>query len=46
MVSAGGSGELLFRPRVGALYGYALLWALIAAVMLQWFINRLFGISL
>ena len=27
MVSAAGSGELLFTPRVGALYGYALLWA-------------------
>jgi hypothetical protein len=29
MVSAIGSGELLFTPRVGALYGYSLLWALI-----------------
>jgi len=32
MVSAAGSGELLFTPRVGALYGYSLLWALLAAV--------------
>lgn len=43
MVSAAGSGELLFSPRVGALYGYALLWALFAAVMLKWFINREIG---
>jgi Mn2+/Fe2+ NRAMP family transporter len=43
MVSAAGSGELLFSPRVGALYGYALLWALIAAVLLKWFINREIG---
>lgn len=43
MVSAAGSGELLFTPRVGALYGYALLWALLAAVTLKWFINREIG---
>jgi Mn2+/Fe2+ NRAMP family transporter len=43
MVSAAGSGELLFTPRVGALYGYALLWALLAAVLLKWFINREVG---
>lgn len=43
MVSAAGSGELLFSPRVGALYGYALLWALILAVLLKWFINREIG---
>jgi Mn2+/Fe2+ NRAMP family transporter len=43
MVSAAGSGELLFSPRVGALYGYALLWALVAAVLLKWFINREIG---
>src|SRR5918992_2336950 len=43
MVSAAGSGELLFTPRVGALYGYALLWALISAVVLKWFINREIG---
>ena len=43
MVSAAGSGELLFTPRVGALYGYALLWALVAAVALKWFINREIG---
>lgn len=43
MVSAAGSGELLFTPRVGALYGYALVWALVAAVVLKWFINREIG---
>lgn len=43
MVSAAGSGELLFTPRVGALYGYALLWALLFAVILKWFINREIG---
>ncbi len=39
MLSAAGSGELLFTPRVAALYGYTLLWALLAAVILKWFIN-------
>ena len=43
MVSAAGSGELLFTPRVGSLYGYTLLWALLAAVALKWFINREIG---
>jgi Mn2+/Fe2+ NRAMP family transporter len=43
MVSAAGSGELLFTPRVGALYGYGLLWALLAAVALKWAINREVG---
>ena len=43
MLSAAGSGELLFTPRVAALYGYALLWALFAAVVLKWFINREVG---
>src|SRR5687768_6388988 len=43
MVSAAGSGELLFTPRVGALYGYTLIWAMTAAVILKWFINREIG---
>lgn len=43
MVSAAGSGELLFTPRVAAQYGYTLLWAMLAAVMLKWFINREVG---
>lgn len=43
MVSAAGSGELLFTPRIGSLYGYALIWALAAAVACKWFINREVG---
>ena len=43
MASAAGSGELLFTPRIGALYGYALVWALLAAVALKWAINREVG---
>jgi Mn2+/Fe2+ NRAMP family transporter len=43
MVSAAGSGELLFTPRVGALYGYVFIWALMATVVLKWFINREIG---
>lgn len=43
MVSAAGSGELLFTPRIGALYGYTLLWAMVAAVALKWSINREIG---
>lgn len=43
MVSAAGSGELLFSPRVGSLYGYTLVWAMIAAVVFKWFINREIG---
>jgi len=43
MLSSTGTGELLFTPRVAALYGYTLLWALLAAVALKWFINREIG---
>ena len=43
MVSATGSGELLFTPRIGSLYGYELLWALLAAVALKWVVNREVG---
>jgi Mn2+/Fe2+ NRAMP family transporter len=43
MVSAAGSGELLFTPRIAAQYGYSLLWAMLAAVTLKWFINREIG---
>ncbi|MDN7024625.1 divalent metal cation transporter [Methanoculleus sp. FWC-SCC1] len=35
MVSAIATGELLFTPRVASLYGYALLWAMIAAIVLK-----------
>jgi Mn2+/Fe2+ NRAMP family transporter len=40
---AGGAGELLFPPRVGSLYGYAFLWALLLAILLKWFVNREIG---
>jgi len=43
MLSAAGSGELLFTPRIAALYGYSLLWALLATVILKWFINNEVG---
>ncbi len=43
MVSAAGSGELLFTPRIGSIYGYSLVWALAATVTLKWFINREIG---
>src|SRR5687767_7490423 len=43
MVSAAGSGELLFTPRVGSMYGYALLWAMLVAIALKWIINREVG---
>jgi Mn2+/Fe2+ NRAMP family transporter len=43
MLSSAGSGELLFTPRIASLYGYALLWALLLAVALKWFINREVG---
>ena len=43
MVSAAGSGELLFSPRVGALHGYTLLWAMLVAISFKWFINREVG---
>ncbi|GAB7046650.1 hypothetical protein JCM9534A_17760 [Catenuloplanes indicus JCM 9534] len=29
------TGKLLFTPRVGAQYGYALLWALVLALLLK-----------
>ncbi|MDY7091085.1 MAG: Nramp family divalent metal transporter, partial [Actinomycetota bacterium] len=37
------TGELLFTPRVGAQYGYALLWALVAALVLKLFVTREIG---
>jgi Mn2+/Fe2+ NRAMP family transporter len=43
MLSAAGSGELLFTPRIAAQYGYTLIWAMILAVVLKWFINREIG---
>lgn len=43
MVAAAGSGELLFSPRAGSLYRYQLLWALLLALVLKWFIAREIG---
>lgn len=43
MLSAAGSGELLFTPRVASQYGYTLIWALVIAVTMKWFINREIG---
>ena len=43
MLSAAGSGELLFTPRIASQYGYTLVWALVLAVLMKWFINREIG---
>ena len=43
MLSAAGSGELLFTPRIAAQYGYTLIWAMVLAVCMKWFINREIG---
>ncbi|MFD2163018.1 Nramp family divalent metal transporter [Paradesertivirga mongoliensis] len=43
MLSAAGSGELLFTPRIASQYGYTLVWALVIAVVMKWFINREIG---
>jgi len=43
MLSAAGSGELLFTPLIASQYGYALLWALLLAVAMKWCINREVG---
>lgn len=43
MLSAAGSGELLFTPRIAAQYGYTLVWAVVLAVAMKWAINREIG---
>jgi Mn2+/Fe2+ NRAMP family transporter len=43
MLSAAGSGELLFTPRIASQYGYTLIWALLLAVAMKWIINREIG---
>jgi Mn2+/Fe2+ NRAMP family transporter len=43
MLSAAGSGELLFTPRIAAQYGYTLVWAIVLAVAMKWVINREIG---
>ncbi|MDG4767697.1 Nramp family divalent metal transporter [Solwaraspora sp. WMMD406] len=37
------TGELLFTPRVGAQYGYSLMWALVAVLILKLFVTREIG---
>jgi Mn2+/Fe2+ NRAMP family transporter len=43
MLSAAGSGEVLFTPRIASRYGYALVWALVLSVIMKWCINREIG---
>lgn len=43
MVSSVGSGSVLFTPRVGSRYGYALLWAAFLVAFLTWVIIREIG---
>lgn len=43
MLSAAGSGELLFTPIIASQYGYTLVWALVIAIVMKWFINREIG---
>jgi Mn2+/Fe2+ NRAMP family transporter len=43
MVSSVGSGSILFTPRVGARYGYLLLWAAFFVAFLTWVIIREIG---
>jgi Mn2+/Fe2+ NRAMP family transporter len=43
MISAIATGELLFTPRVASLYGYTLLWAMIAAIVLKAIVAREIG---
>lgn len=43
MISAVATGELIFTPRIASLYGYAVLWMLIAAIFLKAVIAREIG---
>lgn len=43
MISAIATGELIFTPRISSLYGYAVLWALIIAILLKGLIAREIG---
>lgn len=43
MVSAAGSGEVLFTPRVGARYQYTLLWAAVVVSLFMWVMVREVG---
>lgn len=43
MLSSVGSGSVLFTPRVGSRYGYALLWAALFVILTEWIIIREVG---
>ncbi len=43
MVSSVGSGSVLFTPRVGARYQYALLWAAVIVFIFMWIMIREVG---
>jgi Mn2+/Fe2+ NRAMP family transporter len=43
MISSVGSGSVLFTPRVGARYEYALLWAALIVIFLMWVMIREVG---
>lgn len=43
MISAIATGELIFTPRISSLYGYAVLWALLVAILLKGLIAREIG---
>ncbi len=40
MLSAVGTGSILFTPRVGSVYGYELLWLLLVVVFFMWVMIR------
>ena len=43
MISSVGSGSVLFTPRVGAKYGYELLWVALIIIFLMWIMIREVG---
>jgi Mn2+/Fe2+ NRAMP family transporter len=43
MISSVGSGSVLFTPRVGARYGYELLWVALILIFLMWIMIREVG---
>ncbi|MBX9470393.1 Nramp family divalent metal transporter [Microcella sp.] len=43
MISSVGSGSVLFTPRIGAQYGYELLWVAVIVVALMWVMIREVG---
>lgn len=43
MVSSVGSGSILFTPRIGSRYGYAMLWMAVLVAFLTWVVIREMG---